>query len=541
VRRLSSAHLLAAGGLIILGSLYLPWQQAPAPSNQNHILGLLNLGSTSLDGWSSGIGDAVALVALLLVGLSTASLSGRRGADRLPLGRCASLAGFLALAVADVTRSVAHERGLSPQGAHFHFAYGAYLGVAAGAVVVVAAVSLRRREIVGYRYAARLPAVVIAAGLLVSLLLPWERLPSSVNVTYPGIFLTAGVIVAALAASAPFAWRTAAAGAERLAVAATTALFTGAALSSSDFVFGTKAYGTKVAIGAAILLVALALPDIGVAWGTIRPSRYALGICVGGASLVASLFLPWQQSCVAKGSGLGPYSGRCLSSNGWTLVGSTTAILVIAVIGASLAARRFPGVPIAELAAGVGLLVATLGFDLIDNSAGGVNYSFAYGSTIGFAGAALIVGLAAAPLRLPSIEWRRAMVRSGPIAASATYLVIAVLPWWDVLPRQLESDLRIAPLSWLTITGVLLGIHLLYVWAGRIGGITRSSESLVILPLALLGLAAVDLIRLRDNGMTWGGGIVVGLCALLTLFGWIEQQARLENFQLPEILRVDRL
>lgn len=541
MRRLSSAHLLAAGGLVILVSLYLPWQQASAPASSSHILTLLNLTSTSLDGWSSGIGDAAAVVALLLVGLSVAVLSGWRDGDRLPLGRCALLAGFLTLAVADLTRSFGHERGFSPEGAQFHFAYGAYLGVAAGVVVVLAAAFLRRHEIEGYRYAARLPAVAIAGGLLVSLLLPWERLPKPVNVTYPGVFITAGVVVAALAACAPVAWRTAAAGAERLVVAAATALFTGAALSSSDFVFGTKAYGTKVAIGAVILLVALALPDIGGLWRKLRPSRYSLGFCGGGASLLASFFLPWQQSCVSTGRGFGSYSGHCLSSNGWTVVGSPAAILVIALVVGSVAARRFLGVPIAEVAAGVGLLVATFGFELIDRSAGGVSYAFGYGSTIGFAAAALIVVLAAAPLRLPAIEWRRALVRSGPLAASSAYLVIVVLPWWDLLPSHLQSDLRITPPSWLTITGALLDIHLLCAWARQTGGITRSGEWLVVLPLALLGLAAVDLIRLRDNGITWGGGATVGLCSLLTVFGWVEQKKGLENFRMPEVLRVDRL
>ena len=522
-------------------SLYLPWQQASAPASSNHILGLLNLTSTSLDGWSSGIGDAVAVVALLLVGLSTATLSGWRGCDRLPLGRCALLAGFLALAVADLSRASASERAFGLQEAPFHFAYGAYIGVAAGIVVLVAAGVLRREEIVRYRFAARLPAVAIAAGLLVALLLPWERLPAPVNVTYPGIALPAGVVVAAFAACAPFAWRTAAPGIERLVLAASTALFTGAALSSTVLLFGTKAYGTKVAIGAAILLVALALPDIGEARRTVRPSRFALGMCVADAGLVASLFLPWQQSCFAKGSNLGTHSGRCLSSNGWTVAGLTTAVLAIALVVASLATRQLVRVSISELAAGVGLLVATLGFELIDSSAGGVNYSFGYGSTIGFASAALIVVLAAAPLRLPSIERRRALVRSAPIAATAAYLVIVVLPWWDLLPRQLESDLRIAPPSWLTIAGTLIGIHLLCLWGRRIAGVAGSSEWLIVLPLAMLGLAAVDLIRLRDDGMTWGGGVVVGLCALLTLFGWVEQEEGLDNLRIPEILRIDRL
>jgi hypothetical protein len=58
-------------------------------------------------------------------------------------------------------------------------------------------------------------------------------------------------------------------------------------------------------------------------------------------------------------------------------------------------------------------------------------------------------------------------------------------------------------------------------------------------PLALLALAAVDLIQLGDDGITWGHGNVVGLCLLLVLLGRIEQREGLENFPIPEVLRVD--
>ena len=35
--------------------------------------------------------------------------------------------------------------------------------------------------------------------------------------------------------------------------------------------------------------------------------------------------------------------------------------------------------------------------------------------------------------------------------------------------------------------------------------------------------------------------ILVGLCLLLALFGWIEEDDGLEGFRVPEALRIDRL
>jgi hypothetical protein len=153
------------------------------------------------------------------------------------------------------------------------------------------------------------------------------------------------------------------------------------------------------------------------------------------------------------------------------------------------------------------------------------------------------VVLALVRLRPPRFERNRLLVRLAPITACLAYLVIVVLPWWDVLPRRLESQslVRFSLLSWLTVAGALLAIHLLGSWGRRIAGPSESADRLVLLPLALLALAALDLVRLRDAGINWGGGIVVGLCLLLALLGRIEQREGLENFRVPEVLRVDRL
>src|SRR5439155_1014887 len=78
------------------------------------------------------------------------------------------------------------------------------------------------------------------------------------------------------------------------------------------------------------------------------------------------------------------------------------------------------------LAAGVALLVATLGFQLVDSSDGGVRSEFGYGSTLGFVGAGLLIVLAAARSRPPALDWSRVPVRLAPIAACAAYLTLVV-------------------------------------------------------------------------------------------------------------------
>jgi hypothetical protein len=52
-------------------------------------------------------------------------------------------------------------------------------------------------------------------------------------------------------------------------------------------------------------------------------------------------------------------------------------------------------------------------------------------------------------------------------------------------------------------------------------------------------LATLDLVRAET--ITWGGGIVLGLCALLALSAWVEDARGLGTPQVPELIRVDRL
>jgi hypothetical protein len=321
----------------------------------------------------------------------------------------------------------------------------------------------------------------------------------------------------------------------------TAVLLTSAALTGVTLGI-VHLYGAWVGLGLVLAFAAIVLADSAAAFsGQPWFGRDATAALAVVSLFLTALFLPWQKVCYPTGSDLGPYSGRCLTTNGWaTISGSTAGLLSLLVALVLLTPRRFL-LSAAELAVGTALFVATLGFEVVP--VGGVGLHYGYGSFVGFGAAALLLAIVAARLRPRTLEWNRLVVRLVPIAACFGYLVNVVLPWWGVLPRRVQSEslVRFAQLSWLTVAGALLGIHLFGSWLRRAAGGSASPEPLVLLPLALLALAALDLIRLRSAGITWGGGIVVGLCILLALLGRVESQGGLESMQIPEILRVDRL
>jgi hypothetical protein len=128
-----------------------------------------------------------------------------------------------------------------------------------------------------------------------------------------------------------------------------------------------------------------------------------------------------------------------------------------------------------------------------------------------------------------------------PIGACIAYLAILVVPWWRVLPEGAQRALVLPPgLTWLTMAGALIGIHLLGSWLRRPARPRASADSLVALPLGLVVVVALELIRYR-SGITWGGGALVGLGVFLTSIGLVANRLGIENFRMPEILRVDRL
>src|SRR5574337_1682198 len=213
MRRRWSA-LMLAGALALLVSLYLPWQQtscgpACTRARGGEAGGALNdlfSVTVSISGWSSGLGDAAALGALLLAAVAGAALARPHLTDRLPLGFCAVLAGYFALAVAAVSRSVASQQAIETKlvGVHGQYAYGAYLGVTGGIAGLLAAGALRRDELVRRRSVVQLTALALSLGLLVAFLVPWRRLVVP-GVTFLGI-VEPSALLAAVAVCVTARW-----------------------------------------------------------------------------------------------------------------------------------------------------------------------------------------------------------------------------------------------------------------------------------------------------------------------------------------------
>jgi len=367
---------LSAGALVLLASLYLPWQSPGSCRERGYfgnqgdtVCGVLNLFSdgSTIEGLSSEVGRAAALFALLLVAVAAAAWARPGWARRLPLGRCALLAGYFGIAVGVQTGSDAHEQG---PGETFHYAYGAYVGLVATIVILVAAGMERRQELARYRSASRLVLLLLVAGLLGAFLLPWMHVKFFVDnqvvasFTRPGIASAAAVVATALAVCLPLAWsRLGASLVERLGLAAAVALFTGGAAVSFQPFYGHRAYGVWLALAFAGGLLLLAVVDGPRSVRLTEPPWRQLAAASAGALFIAALFLPWERQCYAASRGFGPLGGHCLSSNAWTrtMPAAAAALLALALVAAVLQPHRH--LSVTELAAGFSLLVATIGFE----------------------------------------------------------------------------------------------------------------------------------------------------------------------------------
>jgi hypothetical protein len=534
----------------VLASLYLPWQELPC----GNVAGTPRLFGCSFDrveGWSR-VGDVAALASLLLIVSAGAACVWPRFRPRLPLGQSALLLAYFTFAVAAETRresrqTAAQLRRASPGagGIHFHVAYGLYVGVA-GASIALLAAALISREALRLRPAPRqATAIPLAVGLLVSLLLPWEhvRLPNYAQISGLGIVDPAGAIAAVLAIRLlVVCWRRERRQLELIAIALGILLFVVAAITVG---FGfVRDYGAWAGLAAAVLLALVALTG----GASIRaPEPIALAVvasAVAGAVVVASLFLPWQTACygrTAELSALG-VSGRCISSNGLGLLGSVTAVLTIALVGALLV-PTLRALQTVELAAALALVVATRGFQLQTGSEGGVQFGFGYGSYIGFAAVATLVALALARSRRATRGRKMALPALLAVALAVAYVAVVALPWWDVLPDGLWSTFwrDLAAVSWLTLASGLLGLRLIRLWAQQARGVSSHAEELVGLSLVLVALAILDAIPHRDPQLTWNVAVLLGLTVPLTVLAVIEERGGLSKAQIPALLRIDRL
>lgn len=502
--------VLLASALAFLASLYLPWRSAPR-------------GGT-LSGWV-GADEVAALLALALVAGSAVALLRPPLAGRLPLGGLGVGLAYFAAAGAvqlDTLFGALPQPGAS--GPRYGWAYGFYLGVGSGAVAGLAALVLRRQELVRRRASADAAAAVLGIGLLASFLLPWLTTFTG----GPGVMAlyTAPATIAAVALLLSAGWLPQKAALVRLGGAVALAVLTGATARGIEPAVADR-YGMWVGVACVAALVVLeAVRARPLRLPSARPWQATLR--AGGAVvLLVGLFLPVQDD---------HFGTTHIVISGWqTAFGAVAGALALLLILAPLVPRAESYGPDATLT--IALLVATLGTFAAELPLPA--FRLGYGAYLDFAGAALLL-LALLPLRAIHVA-RRPPVWALPLAVSAACIAAILVPIWNVLP-QLWLFQATAVQGWFSMAALLLAVYLVRAWIVRMSGSSTGSRRLTLVPLALLTLPALQLIRYRDVAVIWGGVILVALCLLLALLGWLEERGGgLARFRTPEFLRVDRL
>jgi hypothetical protein len=467
------------------------------------------------------------LLGLALAAAAAAAIGRPRLLNRLPLGAGGFLAAYAAIAILVLLRLRPSLYSQFDRHVHFHWSYGAYVGVASGAVAGISAAVLRSRELVP-EGATRALTSLLGVALLVSFLLPWYRFGTSrFSINQLGIVNPSLVLAALLVALGGPRRR------EQPFLLVGAAVFTLGALQLG-VPTGTREYGYWLAFGLAIALGGGALVS---GRRALRVSALRLPdiLLVGaGALFVVSLFLRWQSSCLPRGNiGTG---GPCLVANGWNVPGSTAAALAGLVIVGTLLGRSLK--MLTPLAVGMGLFVATAGLAIGYPSTVLATHRD-YGSYVGFVATALFLALALSRQRPPPVDRRRLLVRLPAVAASLACLAAILIAWWYVLPDSWQQEAG-ALAGWLNAAGVLLSLYILWAWLGRVRIAATLSIGLVVAPLALLALLVLVLVVPQDSP-TWGQVILLVLSALLALLGWIEVRGGLEKMRVSEIFRVDRI
>ncbi len=493
--------LLTVSGLAFLASLYLPWQDA---RRAGHLGPFLSLGDFAIDGWTS-FGYATALFAIVVAVGSAAGLVRPQLGAGLPLGRCALFVGYGAAAVAVLTWDQRHyyEAAVDVP-VRYRMAYGAYLGITAGAAAVVGALALRWDEL-RWSVSVRLVAMAFAiVGLLVAFTLPWVH--SQPAHASESALESAGAVVATAAAL----WT------PEFPLLAPVPLLFSAGVLSALAPYGDAVYGAWLGLAsAAVLLLARVL---GVRVRLSRPARLdTIVLCAAAVGFASTLFLPW----------LGPFVG-------WTFLGTICAALAVALVFAAIV--PLPVSPL-ELAAAFALYLTTQGV-VVAESAQSPDYELQTGAALGLAFGGALIAIALVRWRHVRLPGDRVALRLAAVGAVVLYLAVLLLPTWHVFPERVRSALVFTPVSWFAVACVLLGIRLAAAWLRQ----PIAAAETFFIPLAVLTVVILWLIGERAYRLNWGGGwIVVTASLVLALLGWLEGRGRVEGFWVPELLRVDRL
>jgi hypothetical protein len=311
----------------------------------------------------------------------------------------------------------------------------------------------------------------------------------------------------------------------RLPVVIAVAILTGGAASGAQSTEG-HLYGTWIAVACAVSLVVLEAVR---AWPVRLPAppQRLVAVRIGAAAmLLVALFLPWREFHYDGGGIDGWYSppGAAAGSLCLLLVaGPALAVLESYVLDAAVAVVIF-----------VSMVATAFREDSFALRIG-------YGAFIGIAAAGILLGTALLPLRPGHVDRRRMLLRAVPLVAAVLCIVAVVLPSWYVLPDRWQY--QAVPLyGWLAVPGVLIGLYLVRLWSLRVRGPASTGRRLTLVPLVLLTLPALELIRFRNSEVLWSAIILVGLCLLLSVCGWIDEDPGRERVRVPEeIWRVDRL
>jgi len=490
---------MPASALTLLVSLYLPWQESHTPFTGR------------LDGWSTGDGGAAALVALALGFAAVLLLVRPRLAGRWITG---SLAIALAYLTAGIGLQVHAEAAVhlpafgagstTFEAAGYAWTYGSWIGLAAGGVALGGGVILCRRDLARRLDAADALAVALGLGILASFLLPW--ITSSAIGRFPGLEAPTATIAALVLLL----------GARRirLPAAVAVAILVGASATIVASLKSELLYGAWIGIGCSVALVAVLALRARPLTMPAAPRGWAAARTAAELALVVALFLPWEKLAI-------PHQGT-FALDGWQeLAGAAAGALALLLL-------VVPRLPYAvETVAAIAFLVAWIetGFGSF------TGFHMAYGAYVCLAAASVLVVGAVPMLRPVPVSRRTAL----PVAAAICCVGSVVIPTWNALPQSWTFEAG-AVYGWFVVVGLLLGIYLIRAW-------TRGGR-LTLPALGFLALPTLQLIRLRDElGLVWGTWILVGLCLVLVVLGWIEEYGGgLGSFRMPEeIWRVDRL
>ena len=314
-------------------------------------------------------------------------------------------------------------------------------------------------------------------------------------------------------------------------------MFTGASFTIE---FGTvHTWESWAGLVLAALLAVVVLANRSLAQ-SLRPLPLsASATAVAGIALVTSFFLPWQKECFQNTTDLRRFgvAGRCLSANGFSEVGSAAAVLAMVVVGMVVTAAMRPRSTIV-LAVAVSLFVATLGFAIETDNLGGEQFGFGYGSFVGFAAAGALVALVLVGVTRPRQGLKAAVQYLVPLILAAAFVCVVVVPWWGVLPNTVESVFAL-DLSWLTLTGAVVGLFIIDLWIRQTRRLSDHSPELVALSTALIALAVLQ--EAPTFQLDWRTSVLLGISVPLTLFAIVEARGGVRNLHVPEILRVDRI